>query len=73
MGLLHKCPYWARNYGVVRAASPFPTQTIVQPDLSRAGTTQASSLAIILAFHHFILNFVLALELVNMLHDVTHL
>ena len=73
MGPLHQCPYRAHNYGVVGAASPFPTQTIVQPDFSRVGTTQASLLAIILPLHHSMLNLVLALELVNMHHDVTHL
>ncbi|GMN30057.1 hypothetical protein TIFTF001_002673 [Ficus carica] len=58
-----KCPYRARNYGVVGAASLFPTQTIVQPDLTRVGTTQASSLAIILAFHHLILDLVLIIRI----------
>ena len=47
----HECRYRARNYGVVGAAKPFPTQTIVQPDLTRVGPTQASLLAIILICH----------------------
>ena len=61
MGPLQKCTYRARNYGVVGAASPFPTQTIVQPDLTWVGMTQASSLAIILAYHELILDLVLNL------------
>ena len=42
MGPLLVCMYRARDYGVVGAAKPFPTQTIVQPDLTRVGTTQAT-------------------------------
>ena len=55
----HECLYRARNYGVVGAAKPFPTQTIVQPDLTRVGTTQASLLAIMLTCSYVILDLVL--------------
>ena len=52
MGPLLVCMYRARDYGVVGAAKPFPTQTIVQPDLTRVGTTQA--IARHLSFHHVV-------------------
>ena len=54
MGPLHKWSYRARNYGAVGAANLFPTQSTVQPDLGRVGTSQTSLLAIILIFSFLI-------------------
>ena len=43
MGPLLECTYRARDHGL--------TLAIVQPDLARVGTTQATLLAILLSFH----------------------
>ena len=63
MGPLHKCTYRARNYGVVGAASLFPTQTIVQPDLRAGRYDTGNLLAFLLSFHHVILKLVLIIKI----------